>query len=96
MPSAENRKQSPSFTTIFVYGTDNLLETLNASGREVASCAQTQKIDDTPAELRPSTTDYYEMDGLESFTSVSTSAVALANSYTYDSWGNITNSTGHT
>ena len=53
-------KQSRSFTTIFVYDADNLLETLNASGSEVASYPQTQKIDDTPAELRSSTTDYYK------------------------------------
>ena len=30
-------KISPSFTSIFVYDADNLLETLNASGSEVAS-----------------------------------------------------------
>lgn len=71
-------KQSAGFTTIFVYDADNLLETLNASGSEVASSPQAQKIDDTPAELRSSTTDYSEMDGLRSFTSVSTSVAALA------------------
>ena len=36
------------------------------------------------------------MDGLGSFTSVSSSAAAFANPYTYDSCGNIKNSTGHT
>jgi len=87
-------KQSPSFTSIFIYDGDNLLETLNASGSEVASYTQTQKIDEKLAELRGSTTDYYEVDGLRSITSLSTSAAALANTYTYDSFGNTTSSTG--
>jgi len=87
-------KISPSFTSIFVYDSDNLLETLNASGSEVASYTQTQKIDETLAELRSSTTDYYQADGLGSITSLSTSAAALANTYTYDSFGNTTASTG--
>jgi len=88
------QKQSPNFTSIFVYDGDSLLETLNASGSEVASYTQTQKIDETLAELRSSTTDYYEADGLGSITSLSTSAAALANTYTYDSFGNTTASTG--
>ena len=87
-------KQSPSFTSIFVYDGPNLIETLNASGTEVASYTQTQEIDETLAELRSSTTDYYEADGLGSITSLSTSAAVLANTYAYDSFGNITNSTG--
>ncbi len=41
-----------------------------------------------------STTDYYQADGLGSITSLSTSAAALANTYTYDSFGNVTNFTG--
>ena len=87
-------KQSPSFTSIFVYDGDNLLETLNASGSEVASYTQTQKIDETLAEMRSSTTDYYESDALGSITSLSNSTGVLANTYTYDSFGNTTASTG--
>ena len=87
-------KQSPSFTSIFVYDGDNLLETLNATGSELASYTQTQKTDETLAELRGSTTDYYEADGLGSITSLSSSAGGLANTYIYDSSGNRTASTG--
>jgi RHS repeat-associated protein len=87
-------KQSPSFTGIFVYDGDNLLETLNATGSELASYTQTQKTDETLAELRGSTTDYYEADGLGSITSLSSSAAGLANTYIYDSFGNTTASTG--
>jgi YD repeat-containing protein len=56
-------KQSPSFTGSFVYDGSNLIETLNASGAEVASYTETRTIDETLAELRGSTTDYYEADG---------------------------------
>jgi YD repeat-containing protein len=61
-------KQSPSFTSVFVYDRANLIETLNASGAEVASCARTQQVDETLGELRSGTTDYYEADGVESTT----------------------------
>jgi RHS repeat-associated protein len=44
--------------------------------------------------LRSGTTSYYESDGLVSVTSLSSSAGALANTYTYDSFGNVTNSAG--
>ncbi len=87
-------KSSPTFTGIFVYDGANLTETVNASGSEVARYTPTQEIDETLAELRGSTTDYYEADALGSITSLSSSAGALANTYTYDSFGNLTNSTG--
>ncbi|HTS06405.1 MAG TPA: RHS repeat-associated core domain-containing protein [Candidatus Eisenbacteria bacterium] len=87
-------KQSPSFTSSFVYDGSNLIETVNGSGSEIASYTQTQNIDEPLAELRGSTTDYYEADGLGSITSLSGSTGALANTYTYDSFGNLTNSTG--
>jgi YD repeat-containing protein len=72
----------------------NLLETVSGSGSEVASYAETLSIDETLAELRGGTTDYYEPDALGSITSLSGSAGALANTYTYDSFGNLTASTG--
>lgn len=51
-------------------------------------------IDEPLAMQRGTTTDYFEADGLGSITSMSSSAGALANTYTYDSFGNVTNSTG--
>lgn len=45
-------------------------------------------------ELRSGTTDYYEADGVESTTSLSGSSGTLTNTYTYDSFGNLTASTG--
>jgi len=88
------QKISPNFTSIFVYDADNLIETLNASGTEMASYTQTPTIDETLAELRSGTTDYYQADGLGSTTSLSGSSGTLANTYSYDSFGNLTASTG--
>ena len=44
--------------------------------------------------LRGGTTSYHEADGLGSITSLTSSAGALAQNYTYDSFGNITAATG--
>jgi RHS repeat-associated protein len=87
-------KSSPNFTGIFVYDGANLIETLNASGAVLAGYTQTQKIDEPLAELRSGGASYYEADGLGSITSLSSSAGAVANTYTYDSFGNVTNFTG--
>jgi RHS repeat-associated protein len=87
-------KSSPNFTAVFLYDNDNLIETVNPSGTEISSYTQAQNIDEPLAELRGSTSDYYEADGIGSITSLSSSAGALANTYTYDSFGNVTNLTG--
>jgi YD repeat-containing protein len=76
-------KQSPSFTTAFLYDGVNLVETANGSGSEVASYTQGPGVDQPVAELRSGTAGFYEQDGLGSVTSLSNSAGALANTYTY-------------
>jgi RHS repeat-associated protein len=87
-------KVSPSSTSIFVYDGDNLVETLNASGSVVAHYAQGQGIDEPLAMERGSTTDYYEADGLGSISSLTASTGSIAQTYTYDSFGNQTASSG--
>jgi RHS repeat-associated protein len=87
-------KQSPNFTGTFVYDGPTLIETVNASGIEVASYTQGLNIDEPLAMLRGTTTDYYAADGLGSITSLTSSAGAVADTYTYDSFGNVTTSTG--
>jgi len=87
-------KVSPTATSIFAYDGPNLIETVNSTGGLVAHYAQTMNIDEPLAMQRSGTTYYYEADGLGSITSLSSSAGALANTYTYDSFGNVTNSTG--
>jgi hypothetical protein len=46
----------------------------------------TQNIDEPLSELRSSKTNYYSQDGLGIVTSLTTSAGALDNTYTSDSW----------
>lgn len=87
-------KISPTTTSIFVYDGNNLVETVNASGSEVASYAQSQNIDEPLAMDRSGTVDYYEQDGLGSVTSLTNATGTVAQSYAYDSFGNTTNSSG--
>ena len=68
---------SPTFTSIFAYDGDNLIETVNSSGAVVSRYAQGQNIDEPLAELRSAGTDYYEADGLGSVTSLTSGAGAL-------------------
>jgi YD repeat-containing protein len=89
-------KQSPSFTSTFVYDGPNLIQTMSSSGGEIASYTQGSWIDEVLSELRSSTASYYEQDGLGSVTSLSNSSAGLSNTYTYDSFGNLTASTGCT
>jgi RHS repeat-associated protein len=87
-------KSSSSGTSVYAYDGDNLVEETNATGGVVARYEQTQNIDEPLAMLRSSTTSYYQADGLGSLTSLSNTSGALANTYTYDSFGNLTASTG--
>jgi RHS repeat-associated protein len=87
-------KVSPTTTSIFAYDGGNLVETVIASGGEVARYTQGQNIDEPLAMERSSTVDYYDADGLGSITSLTASNGTVAQSYTYDSFGNTTNSTG--
>ena len=87
-------KISPSATSIFLYDGDNLIEEANSTGAVVARYSQGQSIDEPVAVQRATTTDYYEEDGLGSITSLTATNGAVAQSYTYDSFGNLTNSSG--
>ena len=87
-------KISPTATSIFAYDGDNLVETVNGTGGEVASYAQGPNIDEPLAMDRSGTIDYYEQDGLGSVTSLTASNGSVAQSYTYDSFGNQTASSG--
>ncbi len=87
-------KSSSSATSVFAYDGDNLIEETNATGTVVARYAQHFNIDEPLAMLRSSTTSYYQADGLGSVTSLSNTAGALAQAYTYDSYGKQTASSG--
>ena len=87
-------KQSPNATSIFVYDGDSLIETVSAASVVVARYAQGQTIDEPLAIQRGSTISYYEADAVGSITSLTASDGSVAQSYTYDSFGNLTTSSG--
>lgn len=87
-------KQSPSATSIFAYDGPNLIQTVNSSGNVVARYVEGLEIDQPLATSRSGSTNYYEADGIGSITSLTNTSGTLAASYTYDSFGNLTNSTG--
>jgi RHS repeat-associated protein len=88
-------KSSSSGTSVYAYDDDgNLIEETNASGAVVARYSQGLNVDEPLPELRSSTTSYYQADGLSSVTSLSNAAGSLAQTYTFDSFGKLTTSTG--
>jgi RHS repeat-associated protein len=87
-------KSSSSGTSIYAYDGDNLVEETNGSGTAVARYSQGLNIDEPLAMLRGGTTSYYQADGLGSITSLSNTAGSLVQTYAYDSFGNLTASTG--
>ena len=87
-------KSSSSGTSVYAYDGDNLVEETNSSGAVVARYEDTQNIDEPLAMLRSGPTSYYHADGLGSVTSLSNAAGSIANTYTYDSFGKLTASTG--
>lgn len=70
------------------------METTNSSGGILSRFAQGQNIDEPLAESASGATDYYEADGLGSITSLTNGTGTIAQTYTYDSFGNVTHSTG--
>jgi RHS repeat-associated protein len=87
-------KSSSSGTSVFAYDGDNLVEETNTSGSAAARYSQNLGVDDPLAMLRSSTTSFYQADGVGAITSLSNSAGALAQTYTFDSFGNQTASSG--
>ena len=95
LPSGRRiEKVSPTTTSMFAYDGHNLIETTNTSGGVVARYAQGLNIDEPLAMLRSSTTSYYQADGLGSITLLSSSAGSLAQTYTFDSFGKQTATSG--
>ncbi len=88
------RKISPSGTTIYVYDGNNIEEELTASGGVGERYTYGPGIDQPLVGQRQPQVFYYEADGLGSITSLTTTGGALAATYTYDSFGFLTNTTG--
>jgi RHS repeat-associated protein len=93
------QKSSPLGTTNYLYDGSlrrgwNVVEEVGNSGNVLARYTQGQVMDQPLAELRSGTTSYYHQDALGSITSLSNGVGALANTYSYDSFGKLTASTG--
>jgi RHS repeat-associated protein len=87
-------KNSTTTTTDYLYDGLNPLEEVDQSGNVLARYTQTKNIDESLAELRSGTTSYYDADALGSITSLTNSAGSVANTYSYDSFGNLLSSSG--
>jgi RHS repeat-associated protein len=87
-------KSSSSGTSVFAYDGDNLVEETNSSGTVVARYSQGLNIDEPLAMLRSGATSFYQADGLGTITSLANTSGSLAQTYTFDSFGNQTASSG--
>ena len=87
-------KSSSTATSVYAYDGDNLIEETNASGAVVARYSQGLNIDEPLAMLRSSATSFYHADGLGTVTSLSNGSGALAQTYTFDSFGKQTAASG--
>lgn len=80
--------------TNYLYDGPETIEEIDSSGNVLARYTQGPGIDQPFAELRSGTSSYYEQDWIGAVTSLSNSAGALANTYSYDSFGKLTASSG--
>jgi RHS repeat-associated protein len=90
------QKSGPLGTTNYLYDgeNDSVLQEVDSNGSVLARYTEGKGLDEPLAELRSGTASYYQQDALSSVTSLSNSAGALANTYTYDAFGKLTASTG--
>lgn len=87
-------KSSSAGTSVYAYDGDSLIEETNSSGAAVARYSHGPNIDETLAMFRSSATSYFHADGLGTITSLANTAGSLAETYTFDSFGKPTNSSG--
>jgi YD repeat-containing protein len=81
-------------TTNYLYDEDNGIEEVDVNGSILARYAQSEEKDEPLAMLRGGATNYYEQDGLGSVTSLSDPSGAVAQTYTFDSYGKQTAASG--
>jgi RHS repeat-associated protein len=97
--SSENQLQAQrwriaSDPTNYLYDGADALEEADAGGTVLARFSQGQNIDEPLAEQRSATTSYYQVDGLGSITSLSSTSATIADAYVYDALGDSSASTG--
>jgi RHS repeat-associated protein len=88
------QKSSSVGITNYLYDSSNGVAEVDVAGTPLATYVQSGAIDEPLAQLRSGTAGYYQPDGLGSVTSIAGTAGTLINSEIYDSFGNVTASTG--
>jgi len=89
------QKSGPLGTTNYLYDWANLLQEVDQGGNLLARYVQGSNLDELLAEFRSATASYYEQDTDQSVSSLSNGAAALVTTYSYDSFGNLTGSSGN-
>ena len=84
----------PSGTTNYVYDGANAAAEVDNTGAAIAHYAQDLGIDEPLAMQRSGALSFYSADGLGSITSLTTGTGALADTFRYDTFGNLASSTG--
>ncbi len=85
----------PSGTTNYVYDGANVAAEVDNTGVAIAQYAQDLGIDEPLVMQRSGALSFYSSDGLGSITSLTTSSGALADTFRYDTFGNVPSSTGN-
>ena len=80
--------------SVYLYDGANLIEEADAAGGLVTRYVFGTGIDEPLGAYRGTTWEFYQADGLGSITSLSSISGTISNNYTYDSFGNVTSSTG--
>ena len=85
-----------SITTVtnYLYDGANSIEEADANANVLAHYAQGAGIDEPLSEIRSGTGAFYELDGSGSVSSLVSSSGTLSNTYVYDTFGNLTGSSG--
>jgi RHS repeat-associated protein len=82
-------------TTDYLYDGANMFEEVDSSGNVLARYTElSRELDQPLSMLRSGAPSYFEQDGLLSTTSLTSASGAIANTYSYDSYGKLTASTG--
>jgi RHS repeat-associated protein len=88
------QKSGPLGSMNYLYSGPNLVEEVDQIGNLITRFTSGMSVDEQLSEFSSGTASYYEADGLGSTTSLTSPAGALSNTYTYDSYGKLTASTG--
>jgi RHS repeat-associated protein len=86
--------RTASGPSVYLYDGARLIEEADGSGNILARYAHSTEVDEPLSMLRGTVASYYQNDGIGSITSLSNQTAVLAGTYTFDSFGKLTASTG--